>query len=404
MRDRIFTAPFVLLTTAHLLQSFGYASLILMPLYLDHLGASRTQVGTVIGSAAIGGLAARPLVGWALDRVGRKPTLAVGTLLVVAGMLGIGAVVRIGPWVYGVHVVIGIGLATLFTAYFTAAADLVPPSRRTEGLALFGISGLVPLVINPMAELVGITGADLRWFFPGIGLVCAAAYLCVIPIRALEGSAAPAGPRWRWRVVSSALRHRALWSVWLATTVFSAMVAVFMAYATVVAADRGVAHPANLWFAYAGGAVTVRLLGARLPDAIGPSRMIPPALLLYVSALALCAQASSAGTFLSAGLLAGLGHGFAFPVLTSQVVSRTADALRGSAMSLFTALWDLVKLLLVPLAGLLADARSDAQMLQTAAALATLGLLGWALLERRAPTTRAMPRQAAAPPSLGSGR
>ena len=66
--------------------------------------------------------------------------------------------------------------------------------------------------------------------------------------------------------VLAALRKRALWPVWLATFLFSGLAALFMVFATVTAESRGIAQPANLWFTYAAGAVSVRALGARLPE------------------------------------------------------------------------------------------------------------------------------------------
>ena len=65
--------------------------------------------------------------------------------------------------------------------------------------------------------------------------------------------------------------------MWLATVVFAGLVGVFMAFATVTAQSRGVANPAWLWFTYAAGAIGVRLLGAWVPDRIGPANLIAPA-------------------------------------------------------------------------------------------------------------------------------
>ena len=54
----LFTRSFVLLTLAQLLQAAGYASMLLLPLYLDHLGADRSTIGAVMAVSAIGGLGA----------------------------------------------------------------------------------------------------------------------------------------------------------------------------------------------------------------------------------------------------------------------------------------------------------------------------------------------------------
>lgn len=384
--DRVLTRPFALLVGGHFLQAIAYASLVLLPVYLDHLQASRTQVGVVMAAAALGGLVVRPLVAWALDRVGRKPTLLAGTAVLGASMLSIGLVTAMGPLIVLIHALVGVGQAMLMTGYFTFAADVIPERRRTEGLALFGVSGLVPLVVTPLADGVGIGGADLRWFFPFVGLLVASSTVFVLPLReqAIDAADPPS-----LHDVALSLRSPDLWPVWFASILFGGLVAVAMAYLTVIAAARNMPWPGAIWLTYAFGAVIVRLVGGTLPDRLGPTRMIPPSLLVYVAALVLIALGSGQAALLLAGLLAGIGHGYGFPVLSAQAVSRTPRKLRGSAMALFTAIWDVARLLLVPAAGILADVTSDSTMLLVFAAFAVLGLGLWRVLEQR--TTARLP-------------
>jgi MFS family permease len=377
---KLLTRAFVLLVVAHFLQALGYASLLLLPPYLQHLGASRTEIGTIGALGAAAGVATRPLVGWALDAWGRKPTIVAGTLMAVAGMVLIGWVDRMGPTIYLARIVFGIGAGTLFAGYFTLAADIVPAGRRTEGLALFGISGLVPLFVNPLSDRIGVATADLRWFLPLMGAVI---LLSLGALLALPRSAGSAAAKPSARAALRALRKRPLWPVWLATFAFSALVAVFMTFAAVTAERRGVSHAATLWLGYGVGAIGVRLVGARLPDRIGPANLVAPAFAAYVVGMLLAAQAETLDGFVVAALFAGVGHGYCFPVLTSQVVSRTPVPVRGSALALFTALWGGSELVVSPLFGAVADRHGDAAMFWVGA-VGGIGALGlWLGLEHR---------------------
>ena len=288
---------------------------------------------------------------------------------------------RIGPLIYVERVLVGVGIGALFSGYFTFAADLIPIRRRTEGLALFGISGLVPLLINPFADRLHITAADLRWFLPVVGAVI---FTSLLPLLFLqEPEATPAGERTRpMREALGELANRRLWAPWLATIAFSGLVATFMTFATVAAADRGLSNAPTLWLTYALGAVAVRMFGARLPDRVGLATVLGPALGLYILAMLLTARATSLTDFLIAACAAGLGHGYCFPVLTSQVVSRMPVTFRGAAISAFTALWGLSELVVSPALGRVADAYSDAVMFRVAATLGAVCLVVWALLER----------------------
>ena len=341
----ILTRPFALLFVGHFLQALGYSTMLLLPLYLDWLGASRSEIGAAMAAASVGGLAARPVIAWGLDHWGRRKVLVVGTVLLTAGMLSVGLVDRMGPGVYAMRILVGIGTGTLFTGYFTLAGDVIPAQRRTEGLALFGISGLVPLVLNAVAPGIGVSPPLLRWFFPVVGLVILSSLLPLSGVQ--ERAVAVERSPFSWGAVRRALGARTLAPVWLATLVFAGMVAVFMAFATVAAEARGLGNPGMVWLTYALGALSVRLFGATLPERVGPSKIAALALVCYSLSFFLAAEATDVAGFAWSGLCAGIGHGYCFPVLSGQVISRSPEALRGTAMSAFTGLWGLTRLCLL---------------------------------------------------------
>ncbi|MCB9523348.1 MAG: MFS transporter [Myxococcales bacterium] len=394
-RPPLVTRAFGLLVAGHFLQAVGYSSMLLLPLYLAALGATRAQVGGAMAVASIGGLVLRPPAGWAIDAVGRRPTVVAGTLSLAVGSALLVGVTSIGPLLWASRLLVGVGAGTLFTVYFAFAADVIPASRRTEGIALFGVSGLAPLAVNPLVGDLNIAPLEIRWIYPVIaGLVLLSMWPALRvpePDRPTDGAGPPPAS------VLATLGARPLWSVWAATTTFSGMVALFMAFATVAAADRGVPDAARLWYGYAGAAVAVRLVGAGLPDRVGPVNMVTPALAAYVAAALLIAQVDGPGPLLLAGVLAGVGHGYCFPVLTAQVITRAPANRRGAAMAGFTALWEVTALALPPLFGLWADRHDDATMFATAAVMAVLGLVAWVLLEHRAVPAQA-PRPEGANP------
>ena len=56
----LWTRPFVLLVVGHFLQALGWSSMLLLPLYVKHLGATETQLGMVMAASSVGGLLLRP--------------------------------------------------------------------------------------------------------------------------------------------------------------------------------------------------------------------------------------------------------------------------------------------------------------------------------------------------------
>ncbi len=381
-RPPILTATFNRLFVGHMLQALGYSSMLLLPLYVTALGANRETVGHVMAAAAIGGLVFRPVAGWALDHLGRKITLTGGTIVLVVGMALIGVTTEVGPLLYLSRVLVGVGVGTLFTGYFAFAADIIPVSRRVEGIAIFGVSGLIPLALNPVArDLAGANPLSLRWVYPVLAVLIGLSFFAIAPLKEPKRTPEPAtgAPKGRLRTLFA----KPLIPVWVATIGFSGLVAVFMAFATVAAQDRGVSRPADLWFTYALVAVLSRVVGPGLPERVGPRNIVAPAMFAYALAALLVASAETDWSFRLAGGLAGLGHGYCFPVLTGQVVDRIPSARRGSGLAVFTALWEITALVLAPLAGRLADQLDD-RVLFASIAVATAGaLLVWLVLEQR---------------------
>jgi MFS family permease len=379
MHEPLATRPFLWLILAHLLQAIGWTSLLLLPVYLEHLGGSRQVIGEVMAFGAAGGLIAQPITGFALEHFGRRPTLIAGTVVLVLGLAGFGLVTEIGVWLYACRFVFGLGGGALFSGYFTFATDIVPLSRRTEGLALFGIAGLAPMLLNPFVGSMVTNPAELQGLFPAVACVAALSVLCLIAIPEPVRLAPP-----ERNGLLGALRRLmspALLPPYVAGLTFAILAGVFMAFSTVVAKEIGTANPAMVWLTYGIGAIAVRILGGKLPDRIGTYNMVAPSLALYAGGILVLMNAQTGGGILLAGGLAGVGHGYGFPVLTSQLMSRVNRDLRGPAMALFVGLWEISALVAPPVFGSLADAYGDRQMLLIAANTALIGLLVWMALE-----------------------
>jgi MFS family permease len=106
-----------------------------------------------------------PLGGWAADRWGRIPLMAVGALLSAAGVLGLIAA-STGGTILLFGVLMSFGSAAFASANWAMTTDLAPPheAARFMGLANFGTAG--------GAAAAGLLGPVVDWgnqFAPGRG-------------------------------------------------------------------------------------------------------------------------------------------------------------------------------------------------------------------------------------------
>ncbi len=377
-RDRLLTRPFVLVFMAHLLHNVAFNLFLHLPGLLRTLGASETRIGWIFATTAVTAIAARPPMGSTMDRTGRRRIILAGGVIHVLAC-GLYLTVRdIGPWVFVVRMVHGVAEASLFAALFALAADIVPASRRIEGIALFGISGMLPISIGGVVgDYVLAHGGFPRLFT--LATACAAAGLLLsLPLR--DVTRAPSS-RPRASFVD-AVWSRSLRPLWFAGGAFAtALVAHFVFMKTFVLRYH-IGSMSGFFSAYAFTAVALRLFLGGVPERFGPKRVLVPAFGFVVAGQLLLSIASTSGHIVLAGVLCGLGHGFAFPILCGLVVERAHEADRGSALAFFTALFDLGALVGAPALGAIARASSYPTMFRCAAGLLAASTVVFVIIDR----------------------
>ncbi len=381
---QLWNRAFLHLTAGHALQAVGYTTMLLFPLHLERLNATRSVIGLLTALSGLAGLVSRPFVARGLDLLGARRVIAASTVLLAASIAMAGFVDAIGPLVVCQRILFGVSVGALFTAYFKAAADWIPPASRTRGIALFGLSGILPLLLLPFVEQIARAfDTPLASIYPVAACVIAVSGLLAWPVRDAPRLHPPAP--FAWRHLLDSVRTPALRPVWIAAATFSGMVSVYMAFSTVAARKAGLEAPAMLWLWYALGSAVVRTVGGGLPDRIGPTRLILPSVAAYLAGLTGLALAEGEVDFALASCVAGVGHGYCFPVLMGLVIARSDEASRANAVATYTAIWGTLELLAPPIFGVIADSAGDGPMFALVAVVGAAGTLRWALAERALP-------------------
>jgi MFS family permease len=377
----LWTRPFLLAFMASFLNSLVLHLYVHLPGHLSLLGADHLHIGIIMAIMAAAGLLARPLVGRTMDTRGRRlVAVGGGVLHVVAAALYL-AYDSIGPLIYFIRVVHGLAEAALFSVMFTIAADLVPPSRRTEGMAVFGVSGVVPLGLGPLlGDLVLADGSYTRLYVTALALaVGSLLFMLAVPETQPRSSATePMG-----RGFFAAAADPPLRPLWLAGFGFAFAISSAFIFLKTFVMHAPFAQVSHFFLPYGLCAMALRLGLGWVPDRMGLERTLLPSIGCIVIGLALLGSATGATTVVVSGALVGLGHGYAFPILSSLVVTRCRPSERGSAMTLFTALFDGGMLLGGPLLGAVAEAADHRTMFHTAAALALAAAVGFAVWDRK---------------------
>ena len=130
----------------------------LLPLYLsEHFGATKDMIGLVLSGYTITALLFRPFSGYVVDSFPRKTVLMIcfsAFAIFFAGYLA-ASTLLLFTIVRTLH---GGPFGGLTVANSTAAIDVLPSSRRTEGIGYYGLSNNLAMAIAPT---IGIWIYDL---------------------------------------------------------------------------------------------------------------------------------------------------------------------------------------------------------------------------------------------------
>jgi MFS family permease len=313
-----------------------------------------------------------------MDERGRRVVILAGGVLNVVVCLFYLTVRGLGPWVYLVRLLHGLAEATLFAAFFTQAADIIPASRRTEGIALFGVSGMLPIALGGVIGDLILTRASYGALFAASAGLAAASLMLSLPLR----DRAPTPDELPNRGFFAAVVQGDLRPVWFLGTVFATALAAYFTFLKTFVMETGIGSVGGFFTAYALSAVLLRLFFAWLPERVGPKRVLFCALTLLALGLALLGRAAGNATILLAGTLCGLGHGFVFPILSALVVVRARPSERGAALSIFTALFDAGVLIGGPTLGAVIALGGYPVMFTTAAMMVVVGSAAFAVWDR----------------------
>lgn len=378
-REPIFTRDFNLVFAANVLQGLSFFLFIHLPRFLTDLGADEVEIGLIIGITAIAAIAARPTIGRLMDTRGRRPVIIVGGILNLVTILLYLTVSGLGPWIYVVRVLHGVSEGMMFTALFTYGADVVPASRRTEGLALFGVSGFIPMALG---GVVGDVILDVRGFDELFLTAALFGLLALILAGRLPERAPHIDRDRRGAGFFSAIRQPDLAPIWWMTAIFSVVLTSYFTFLRTFVDESGFGSVGAFFIAYSATAILLRMFFAWLPERVGHKRILYPAFVALGAGFLVLGGAASDSAVIVAGVLTGAGHGYAFPILFGFTVTRAPVADRGSALAFFTALFDVGILIGGPLLGWIITLSGYPAMFRAATVILAAGALVFALWDR----------------------
>ncbi|MFO0174078.1 MAG: MFS transporter, partial [Aphanizomenon sp.] len=292
----------------------GLSSLLpTLPLYIEHIGATKQEIGIVMGSFAVGMLLCRPSMGILADIRGRKIVLLIGMSVAAIAPLGYLFVKSIIPLLL-IRAFHGISIAAFATAYIALVSDLAPEHRRGE---IVGYMSLVsPLGVGIGPAIGGFLQASIG-YTPLFLLSAALSFLgllCIIPI-----VNPPLVPR------QNNSKNYNFWQILISPPVRIPAIVLFLSgltlgslhtFISLFIKSTGIDLNPGFFFSVAAvSSFSCRLFTGKASDQHGRGLFITLSLIAYTLSIICIWQANNSFMFLLGALMEGAATGTLIPMI-----------------------------------------------------------------------------------------
>lgn len=149
-KEKLWNANYIKVMTTNFLLYFAFYLLTpLLPLYLSEtFGATKDTIGIVLSGYSVAALIVRPFCGYVVDSFSRKKVLMLclsGFAVFFAGYIAAGTILMFAIC----RTLHGGPFGAVTVANSTCAIDVLPSSRRNEGIGLYGLSNNFAMAIAP---------------------------------------------------------------------------------------------------------------------------------------------------------------------------------------------------------------------------------------------------------------
>jgi MFS family permease len=336
-KEKIWTKDFVLICLANFFIFLGFQmTLPTIPLFVEYLGGNDQLIGLVVGIFTFSALLLRPFAGHALESKGRRFVYLIGLAIFVLSVGSFGFATGM-VFLFFFRIIQGVGWGFSTTASGTIATDIVPPSRRGEGLGYYGLSGNLALALGPTLglALVGVVSFKQLFFICALLGLLAFLLASTIKYKEVDKNNSPiTHPKWDF-YEKSALQPSIL--LLFITVTFGGIASFLPLYA----AQKEVVGIEVYFLIYAIFLMVSRTFAGQLYDRKGHQAVfIPGALLILIGMLLLAWLPSSIIMYLAAALY-GLGFGSIQPALQAWAVEKSPPNRKGMANATFFSFFDL---------------------------------------------------------------
>ena len=349
IKDKLFTQSYMLMCLANFLTAFSFFLLVpTLPFYLlEHFDIDPSLVGLVLSCYVVAVLCIRPFAGFIADYFQRKRVYVVAYVLFAFGFVWY-------PFIDGnimlfvlLRVMHGFAFGALNTTGNTLVIDIMPSSRRGEGLGYFGVTNNLAMAFGPMTGLFIIANGNYRLMFVVALLVAVVGIVLSFLIKVKERQ-----PMQDMGKVFSIDRFILLDGIPASIAFFMLAIPYGMtsSYMAIYADEIGVVRGAGMFFTVqAAGLIVSRLISGKSVDKGFITRTIIKGIMIALVGVVGEASLSAVAhidmmlgyiLYFVSAFLVGYGFGTIFPAFNTLFINLAPHSRRATANATYLTGWD----------------------------------------------------------------
>ena len=304
------------------------------PFRILALGGTASEAGLFLAFLTYASAVSAPLMGGVADRLGKRRILLACSLAIAvfSALYAVVPTYHVMLALVPAHGVFWAGLLAASGAYIT---EVIPPSRRAEGLSYWGFASIIAVAVAPWVGL---------WVFERGGWIalCSEATVLNLLMAVIAWRLPPdqsRGGRLPARLHDMVEGRVLVFGLTLFLYAFS--YGGITSFAALYAEQLGITPKAIYFTAFAIAIMVTRPFIARYADQVGHERVVLPCLALVAAGVGLLAVAESRTGFIVSAVVFGTGFGSAYPIFVAQLMKRVPQDRRGATFGALIGAFDI---------------------------------------------------------------